>query len=301
MRREGGVEMRIAGIGDNVIDRYLNKGVMYPGGNAVNVAAHARMLGAESAYVGELGDDLGGCIIVQALSELGVDMTHAPVVRGATTKVCDANVFDGERSEVGYDTGEHWAHKASITEDDRAFLSGFDAVLTSVNAKLQDEVWKLADLPGAVVYDFSVKGKYRTEEYLDLVCPVVTFGLFSCSGERDEDVRLLLERARRSGCTLVLATRGERGPVLFDGEGFHEGPVVLVDALDTMGAGDSYITAFTVSCLSQGWRRGLPIERRVIERAMRDAAEYSAENCLRPGGFGFEHPLADMAPALVGL
>ena len=42
----GGVEVKIAAIGDNVIDRYLNKGVMYPGGNAVNVAAHASMLGA---------------------------------------------------------------------------------------------------------------------------------------------------------------------------------------------------------------------------------------------------------------
>ena len=57
--------MRIAGIGDNVIDRYLNKGVMYPGGNAVNVAAHSAMLGADSAYIGVIGDDLGGSIIAK--------------------------------------------------------------------------------------------------------------------------------------------------------------------------------------------------------------------------------------------
>lgn len=46
--------MKIAAIGDNVIDRYLNKDVMYPGGNAVNVAAHASMLGAQAAYIGRL-------------------------------------------------------------------------------------------------------------------------------------------------------------------------------------------------------------------------------------------------------
>ena len=28
--------MKIAGIGDNVIDRYMNMGIMFPGGNAVN-------------------------------------------------------------------------------------------------------------------------------------------------------------------------------------------------------------------------------------------------------------------------
>lgn len=44
--------MKIAGIGDNVIDRYMNMGIMFPGGNAVNVAAHAALLAAEAAYVG---------------------------------------------------------------------------------------------------------------------------------------------------------------------------------------------------------------------------------------------------------
>ncbi len=55
----GGVEVKIAAIGDNVIDRYLNKDVMYPGGNAVNVAAHASMLGAQAAYIGEIGNGTG--------------------------------------------------------------------------------------------------------------------------------------------------------------------------------------------------------------------------------------------------
>ena len=28
--------MRIVGVGDNVLDRYIDQGLMYPGGNAVN-------------------------------------------------------------------------------------------------------------------------------------------------------------------------------------------------------------------------------------------------------------------------
>jgi fructoselysine 6-kinase len=36
----------LAGLGDNVVDRYVNEGMMYPGGNAVNVAVHARRSGA---------------------------------------------------------------------------------------------------------------------------------------------------------------------------------------------------------------------------------------------------------------
>lgn len=107
----GGVEVKIAAIGDNVIDRYLNKGVMYPGGNAVNVAAHASMLGAQAAYIGEIGNDLGGRIITDALSSLNVDLSQSCMPEKATTKTCDVNVYNGERVEVGYDTGACWAHK----------------------------------------------------------------------------------------------------------------------------------------------------------------------------------------------
>ena len=61
-------DMKIAGIGDNVIDRYMNMGVMFPGGNAVNVAAHASRLGAVAAYVGSIGADREGRIIRDALT-----------------------------------------------------------------------------------------------------------------------------------------------------------------------------------------------------------------------------------------
>ena len=38
----------------------MNMGIMFPGGNAVNVAAHAALLGAEAAYVGSIGADREG-------------------------------------------------------------------------------------------------------------------------------------------------------------------------------------------------------------------------------------------------
>ena len=97
------------------------------------------------------------------------------------------------------------------------------------------------------VYDFSVKDKYRTDAYFDLVCPATTLGLFSCSGESDQQIQVLLKRAIEHGCRYTIATRGSAGPVFFDGSRWYQGNIRPVDALDTMGAGDSYITAFVVS------------------------------------------------------
>ena len=52
--------MRVIGIGDNVVDRYTNKRIMFPGGNAVNFAAYAAQCGADSAYLGVIADDKEG-------------------------------------------------------------------------------------------------------------------------------------------------------------------------------------------------------------------------------------------------
>ena len=110
--------MKIAGIGDNVIDRYMNMGIMFPGGNAVNVAAHAALLGAEAAYVGSIGADREGKILKNALESLGVDLSQCIFDPEATTKKCDVNVIDGERHYIGCDLGTKWAHTTTIRTED---------------------------------------------------------------------------------------------------------------------------------------------------------------------------------------
>ena len=89
--------MRLVGVGDNVVDRYLNLKVMYPGGNAVNVAAHAALLGEKSAYLGRIAEDTEGKLIKESLCDLGVDLSHCEFVKDGTTKKCDVNVYEGER------------------------------------------------------------------------------------------------------------------------------------------------------------------------------------------------------------
>jgi len=64
---------RICAVGDNVVDRYVDRRLMYPGGNAVNVAVHARRCGARTAYVGAVGDDAAGRLLWDVLVREGVD------------------------------------------------------------------------------------------------------------------------------------------------------------------------------------------------------------------------------------
>ena len=64
--------MRVVGYGDNVVDRYVNKNRMFPGGNCINFAVYAKRAGAESAYLGAFGEDAEAELIRGALDKLGV-------------------------------------------------------------------------------------------------------------------------------------------------------------------------------------------------------------------------------------
>ena len=48
---------KIIAVGDNVCDKYLSRGKMYPGGQCVNTCVYVKMNNMESAYLGKYGDD----------------------------------------------------------------------------------------------------------------------------------------------------------------------------------------------------------------------------------------------------
>ena len=64
---------RIIAIGDNVCDKYLSRGKMYPGGQCVNTCAYAGLNGTESAYLGKFGNDSVAECVKETLDKLGVD------------------------------------------------------------------------------------------------------------------------------------------------------------------------------------------------------------------------------------
>ncbi|GAA2895706.1 hypothetical protein GCM10010517_60520 [Streptosporangium fragile] len=64
--------MRVCGVGDNVVDRYPDLGVVFPGGGACNVAVHAGRLGADAAYLDSIGGDAAGDLVRHSLASEGV-------------------------------------------------------------------------------------------------------------------------------------------------------------------------------------------------------------------------------------
>ena len=70
--------MKLIAVGDNVTDCYMDEGVYFPGGNAVNVAVNCRKNGAEQVeYIGIFGDDENAQWIRACLAEEGVGFSRS--------------------------------------------------------------------------------------------------------------------------------------------------------------------------------------------------------------------------------
>ena len=282
--------MRVLGYGDNVIDRFIDRRIDYPGGNCVNFAVFSAQLGVPAGYLGAFGSDEHGAFIRQELGALGVDVSRC-VVRNGESGLAEVEVVDAERIFRGGNHGGVTTREPIILgPDELAYAAGFDLVHSSVYSTAETELPKLAALETLVSFDLSSEWVYRSSPYLDEVAPSLDLALLSCSDLSAADTEALLETVVRSGAGMALGTRGKEGAVLFDGRAIHRTAAVPLDPprgiADTMGCGDAFLAAFVATLLRAGWRTGAGVEAAALTDALDAGAAYAAEQCYIDGAFG---------------
>lgn len=275
--------VKVIGIGDNVVDKYVDIRTMYPGGNALNFSVYAKQLGAESAYMGTFGTDEAAVHIQQTLAEIGVDTTRCRQVEGENGYAM-VGLEDGDRVFLYSNNGGVGStHKLALSEDDLAYIKGYDLVHTSRYSYIEAELEKLKKIGVRVAFDFSDD---FTEDYLQDVCPYIDFSFLSCSHLSNSEVRELLQRVYDMGSRIVVATMGSKGAVLYNGTEFYRQQPHLVEAVDTLGAGDSFITAFLLNYIQHDPESRVNIEKSIKESLDKGAA-LAAKNCMVDGAFGY--------------
>ena len=147
--------IRVIGLGDNVVDYYLHTDTVYPGGNALNFAVYANMLGYESAYMGSFGDDENALHVYQTLKKLGISIEHCRFCIGENG-CAPVNIVDGDRVFLGSNRGGVTKyHPIALSALDLAYLSRFDLVHTSIFSYIDSQLPKLKESGLRVSYDFS--------------------------------------------------------------------------------------------------------------------------------------------------
>jgi fructoselysine 6-kinase len=276
----------VLGVGDNVVDRFLDRGVYYPGGNSINVAVFAKRAGAEAAYLGVFGDDEAGAHIRGVLDELGIATDHC-VIRPGETGWCDVRVVDGDRVFGDWSGGVTVERPIELTAEVLGYVRRFDLVHVSAYAALEPQLPALHDAARLVVFDFSDEPEYRAADYRSTVAPWVDLAVLSAADLSWTEAEALARDTHALGAPLVLVTRGLDGSGLFDGEHFVVAPAVPAETSDTMGCGDAFITSLILAAWGSGWTRTSRPHPAALEAALSRAAIAAAEQCAVDGAFGY--------------
>ena len=90
-------KVKVLAFGDNVVDKYENERIMYPGGNSLNFSVYAKMLGVEkSAYMGYFGNDLEGEHVIDTLLSLKIETVKCKQLSGENG-CAKVKIENGER------------------------------------------------------------------------------------------------------------------------------------------------------------------------------------------------------------
>lgn len=265
---------RILGIGDNTIDMYVDQGVQYPGGNAVNVAVMSSRLGAHAAYLGCIGSDDLGDILRNMLKSEKIDTSHLrcidqPNAWSAIQHVDGDRVFDGVSFSP---TKPEWYQ---LDADDFRYVAEFDLAHTSIYSKLDHDLPKITKAAKVLSFDYS---DVDDLEYFEKTAPFVDIAFLSKPDTTDEACERLCADIAQHGPSIVVVTRGDKGSMAYDGTQLVSQAIVPGHIVDTLGAGDGLIAGFLVAHLSGA----------TLSEALKKGAENATFVCGYRGGLGYE-------------
>jgi fructokinase len=269
------------------------------GGSPYNVAIGLSRLGAPTGFISRLSADGNGDALAASLAENGVGLGYvardarptmlAFVMRG-TAKTgsrysfyLDATAYDGPwpfPSEWPADA--HHLHVGSVAAVDprhelsvvRALTSARESATISFDPNIRPLVTPDRDTVRlAVERQVSLAHLVKaSQEDLEWLYP-------------DRGIEDSLAVWTRSGPQFCVVTLGERGAIAMLGQERIVTPAPQVDVVDTVGAGDSFMSAL-LSAMDRdhalGARPPIP-SRSQLEKWLRFAAAASAITCARKG------------------
>lgn len=265
--------MSLICVGDNVADYYHKKDKFYPGGSAYNVAVLSKRLGIETAYVGTFGTDGPGQYLVDFLEKENVDISHISVKEGLNA-FSEVKEVEGKSKIVKVDKGVY--KDFILDEEDLEFISNFDLLHTTFYSYTEKHLSTFKEKGLKVSFDFSF---CRDKNYLKKTVPYVDLAFFSGEGEDKTKLKDLMSSVYKMGADYVIFTLGEKGVLVLHNDQFYYQNAKETKVIDSLGAGDAFISKFLSSVISK-------IENfkdKEFRKILKESVDFAAENCKHYG------------------
>jgi len=235
-----------------------------PGGAPANVAVGVARLGSRSSFVGKVGDDVLGTFLRQTLHDCGVDTRQIILTDEARTGLVFVELTaDGERDFTFFvnPSADFFLHEREIDED---FIR-LHKILHFGSISLIRDPAKTATVKAVhdarkhgliISYDPNLRlGLWEnpTQARNTIVEMFPHVDVLKVSEEElvfltgQQSIEAGVDALKDYGIPLIFVTRGSEGSVAFCRNGKVVVPAMKVEAVDTTGAGDAYVSGILFS------------------------------------------------------
>jgi fructokinase len=269
-----------------------------PGGAPANVAVAARRLGAESAFIGKVGDEDFGHFLAGVLAQEGVNVDGIRFDPETRTTMAFIAMPDVNSYEIVFYRNPGADTRLRAEELDRgllrsakAFHFGSLSLIEEPSRTATLEAVKIAKAAGALIsFDVNYRPLLWSREaaYAQVMATLPQVDLLKVN---EGEIALLTggddpaERARsllEKGPRLVVVTLGPEGSYFQTARGGKYVPAFKVDTIDATGCGDAFIAGLLWQFISHGdWRAQLSVER--MSEVVRYANGVGALTALKLG------------------
>lgn len=299
--RETGAPPRVVVIGEALVDIvHRADGTVdeAPGGSPANVALALGRLGRRPTLVTRLGDDDRGRRVRGWLAASDVDVVAVAAPRTATaTAHLDVDGGATYEFDLEWDLGPEAVLADSLARTaDLVHIGSVATVLDPGAVQLAATV-RAARPTATITFDPNIRPSLVDDASRVRTRVEDLLGLADVVKASDEDLRWLhpgqdpVDIARAwvaRGPSLVVVTLGSGGAVGVTAQGDTVVPAVLVDVVDTVGAGDTFMGALIDGLLDHGattdeGTAGSGIRPSALDAVLRRCALAAAVTVSRPG------------------
>ena len=275
----------------------------YPGGAPANVAVAAARLGADTGFIGKVGDDSFGRSLAETLRKEGVNTDGLFVSDSVPTTMAIVSVdASGEREfsfyrNPGADTQLTTEEAVSVIENDLPLIlhAGSLSMTTSPSREACEEALRFAKERGVIIsydpnyraalWDTEEKAVAMMKKLLPLadILKVSDEEMLMLTGTEDFEKGSLVLSGY--GPRLVLVTLGSQGVFVRYGEYAEVVPGFRVKVADTNGAGDTFLGAMLAQIAGRSEKENLlgGLDQETLRDYLTYANKAASLTCSRHG------------------
>ena len=251
--------------------------ILSPGGQVASAMVTCAKLGLRTKYIGSVGDDEGGRILMRSLEKSGIDIEHVQLRRDCPNQsayiVIDQTT--GERTILWHRPDclrivpEHIAPEQILCAK-LLHIDGHDTAAVEHAARIAHG----NGIPVTVDVDTIYHGFDNVLPYVDYLIASTNFPV-EWTSQRDPFLALELIQ-REYGMKVAAMTLGSYGAMALVEGHYYYSPAFVVNCQDTTGAGDVFHGAFCFAVV-KGYS---------IEEALEVSNAMAALNCKALGAQG---------------